>query len=904
MLPPPPLQLELHGLDVLWHLTLNATDATVAAAAIAFLTLIQQRLSDDLAPRIVECRKRYLERCMAYIAGAASPRRGAASSAAGRGTALPWPWAPEPAVTSATPAHTVPSEAPSLLRISSSTDRGMLAPPPLHSESGRGRVPGALSVRRVDSGGSATSAPGQAAALLANASRLIERCVSLLDSMLDETDEESDALRVALHEAVARVALYRSVLSSANAQGNVDASAMFDAFEGVFRPLVVAAHAAVRSTSHASSSNANVSFDTSRDVAASSSSVMPEGSFTTLRVNVLTRIPVPCMPDASSRAEAAGSKEDDDVNRPSATVASTSSPAPTAAVSSAAASVPPPLPPAGAAAGAKPTALPTPATFKLGDLRLRVGAAERGGDVRASIAAALGLGSAAKVMVPYGAFSSSGALGAAAKMAAAAAASSGADSAKVLMQELKGWALGRSFSDLGMLDKGLVNVVKAPASAASAALPADKGASCWSPAVTSLLAGNKDVKDCRSVALARWNAVALPTGTGLPPKVAAAFASLEADISGMLQRFHSLPAQILSQSSRYLDTLLSIVDAFATQASAGAAAEAAQPMGDDDSDSSKQEGSGASAAFSVTSKSWKLLCRLPTSQAVALAVATAGVDTPSARVGGSAAVNWDALFPVESPARLYYALLAVLPRLPSMVADSSAFPFPTTSHLEMPPPLAGAVRVIGGKDSLVFHVIADGAHKQWRQQALLWAGLDGVAASAGLTAAPLPPVNVASEAATAAAVQEARSRERSFVACGGVAHLVSLLRGLVVGEGVAGGEPAANIFAQSQSPLHLAAASLALGFLQRHVCAGFLATGPPSPANELALRSKLPFLAACTPRISSSSDAALTLDSMEGSSGIALQVNRWTLPFLCVPKSTRAPFFLFPISHRISSSRC
>lgn len=871
-MPPPPLQLELHGLDVLWHLTLNATDATVAAAAIAFLTLIQQRLSDDLAPRIVECRKRYLERCMAYIAGAASPRRGAAA-AAGRGSALPWPWSPEPAVTRAASAHAVPSESPSLLRISSSTDPGMLAPA-LHSEPGRGsRVPGALSVRRVDSGGSATSAPGQAAALLANASRLIERCVSLLDSMLDETDEESDALRVALHEAVARVALYRSVLSAASAQGNADASAMFDAFEGVFRPLVVAAHAAVRSTSHASSSNANVSFDASRDVIASSSSVMPEGSYTTLRVNVLTRIPVPCLPDASSRAEAAGSKEDDDLYGPGATVASASSPAPTAAVSGAAASAPPPLPPAGATAGAKPTAPPTPATFKLGDLRLRVGAAERGGDVRACIAAALGLGSTAKVMVPYGAFSSSGALGAAAKMAAAAAASSGADSAKVLMQELKGWALGRSFSDLGMLDKGFVNVVKAPASAASAALPADKGASCWSPAVTSLLAGNKDVKDCQSAALARWSSVALPTGTGLPPKVAAAFASLEADISGMLQRFHSLPAQILSQSSRYLDTLLSIVDAFAAQASA--AADAAKPMGDDDSDSSKQEGSGASAACSVTSKSWKLLCRLPTSQAVALAVATAGVDTPSARVGGSAAVNWDALFPVESPARLYYALLAVLPRLPSMVADSSAFPFPTTTHLEMPPPLAGALRVIGGKDSLVFHVIADGAHKQWRQQALLWAGLDGVAATAGLTAAPLPPVNVASDAATAAAVQEARSRERSFVACGGVAHLVSLLRGLV--EGVAGGEPAANIFAQAQSPLHLAAASLALGFLQRHVCAGFLATGPPSPANELALRSKLPFLAACTPRISSSADAALTLDSMEGSSGIALQVNQCPL---------------------------
>jgi hypothetical protein len=164
-------QLEMHGLDVLWYLTLHTADATVAAASVAFLTLLQQRLSDQLAPRIFEFRKRYLERCMSYIGSAAT--RGGVSHTTVVHEKRAWPWAADnDAVTYTSPdkdVSTVLKTPASLagLRISTGADRGMLAPQLLlasHSSGDSGALSAGV-VSRDNKGGASDSA------------RLIERYV-------------------------------------------------------------------------------------------------------------------------------------------------------------------------------------------------------------------------------------------------------------------------------------------------------------------------------------------------------------------------------------------------------------------------------------------------------------------------------------------------------------------------------------------------------------------------------------------------------------------------------------------------------------------------------------------------------------------------------------------------------
>jgi hypothetical protein len=803
------MQLDLQGLDVLWYLTLHTSDPTVAAAAVAFLTLLQQRLSDELAPRIFEFRKRYLERCMAYIASAAS-RNGIGSSAPISNFRRAWPWALDegipgaPEATAGSAAATGSPRTASIagLRISSSTDRGILAPPLLLGGTGSASRPGGLIRSR-----SSDSKTGDALGTMADTMRLIERCVgtqrpsvfllfdhqvplslcscvALLDKLLDEADDEADAIRVGMHDAVARVAAVRAVFDSAARNGNAVAKAAYAAVEEVFRPLILASHAAVRATSHASSVDADIAFAVDGEEAAPEhSQAVHEGGVMMLRLNCVFKVPVPELPVSDAPAGRVVATVADDGAAASASSSKLATeddvlygPGPALPASTSAAVLPPPL----------PLTTSVPVSGYKGEVRMRFGAAERAGDLREAVTAALAM--PMKLMVPALSYTSTGAMGASVAMLAAAAASSGTDPLRAnALKEIKGWMLGRSLADLGILDKACFTVMKTVAAgSAAAAIPA------WQLNLSTETLAQVEF------GAARWEQ-RIP---GLSSLTAKSLATLEAGLIDMIARFRGLPAQMLSSSSRHLDTLLSVVDTFATRAASDGVKE---PTVDGDE----------SVAGTVASKAWRLLCRIPTGVAlaeaasVATTLAAARSDRASSTkmsddgLGASPKVDWSALFPEESPARLLYALLAVLPRLPSMVADAAAFPFPTLAHFELPPALSAAARSVGGKEQASFVMVAKAAHSCWRHQALSSAGLLDFD---DLSRTTTPQYDHLVAAASASAAEDAKTHERGLVACGGVAHLVALLRSLVMGSGA--------LSATVQSPLRVAAAALTLKFLQ------------------------------------------------------------------------------------------
>ena len=567
------LSLDLLGMDELWALTLSARDPGVAAAAVSFLTSIQHRLSDALLPRIGEFRRRYVSRCMAYIRSAT-----AVTSASGSVDVtghMGWPWEPASDVTgsgshlatSRKHYHNDPASSPS-------------ASPSSHFTASAG----------------------------VSGSQLIERCVALLDSLLDETEEETYSAVLDVRDAARRLQLLRSLLPqlSSNNSSESEQQRRMDA-------LLTSASAALRTgtLSHAPTFAGVISPGPPGGPnvfpPVSLSAGTKEG-YITLVLNVLLPVSVPGTAVTSETGEAA-----------------TTSPAGKGAPSSAVASS------GSGDANMGENASAAVKKVNLGQVKVRLGLHERASEIRSIIGALTGyhpLDPTFRVVVAQNAFSVGSVLDAA-RIAAAAA---GVTSAMGAVP-LKGHLLGYSLGQLGLKDGGIIlALMNSVGPAGSGSTTATAASDVSGPAIPQTPSYGSDDGGAQ-----------LSSSSSSAVAATSSLSSLEAcekQLRDALTRFSFLPVALLGSDPRHISLLLSLVE----KACAGTA-------------NGKDAASG-----SAVSKIWRLLCRLPTNSEYSTALTSV-----LSAAGNVDASKWANLLPSPCDgssgssqlARLLYATAAL-----------------------------------------------------------------------------------------------------------------------------------------------------------------------------------------------------------------------------------------------------
>lgn len=213
-------ELDPLGMDTLWSISLQARDSAVASAAVYLLTLLQQRVSGKLAGRVGDFRRRYVARCMDYI------RRAVDSEALGKqADDFGWPW------------DAAGGGGGNVALAGHAASASTMSP----SRSA------AAAVGRSTSSGSTTSLGSTSFRLRMQPDQLVQRCVSLIDGLLDESEEETAAIMEAIRTAVCHAHLF-----SAAAAGGDAAVASQVAKVPQLANLVSSAREALTYSSHAS----------------------------------------------------------------------------------------------------------------------------------------------------------------------------------------------------------------------------------------------------------------------------------------------------------------------------------------------------------------------------------------------------------------------------------------------------------------------------------------------------------------------------------------------------------------------------------------------------------------------------------------------------------------------------